>query len=60
MAINDLQFSSRHYGCGLGVGVGSDVGSGVGVGVETGVAVAGGAPRMVNGALATGAPLLGT
>ena len=39
MAINDLQFSSRHYGCGLGVGVGSDVGSGVGVGVAATVGV---------------------
>jgi hypothetical protein len=45
---------------GVGVGVGVEVGTGVGVGVETGVAVGGGLARMVKGALATGAPLLGT
>jgi hypothetical protein len=45
---------------GAGVGVGVGVGTGVGVGVATGVGVAGGAARIVNGALATGALLLGT
>jgi hypothetical protein len=50
-------------GVAVGVGVGARVGVGVGVGVAVGtgvgVGVAGGAARIVNGALATGAPLLG-
>jgi hypothetical protein len=55
-------FPACAAGVAVGTGVGVGVGGGVGVatGVGTGVAVGGGAPRMVNGELATGAPLLGT